>query len=91
MPRTGVVRQDSKKLEKHIGRWNGNVETETDCQTGQAIYSQIQNVTKAESPRCLATDKTGASTHPPGDLSLTSILLAMWFRPPDLSSLQINI
>ena len=31
-----ILGQDSKKLEKFLGQWNGK--TETDSQTGQAIY-----------------------------------------------------
>lgn len=41
------VRWNSKKLGKFLCKWNG--ETERAEQTGQAMYSQTQKVTRVES------------------------------------------
>ena len=47
---------------------------------------QVQKVTRVENPRYLARHKTGATrTSPQGDRSSPSMLLVMWFKPPDPS------
>lgn len=50
------LRQDSEKLGKFLGQWNR--ETETAGHHDQAIYSQVQMVTRAED---LAGGKTGTN------------------------------
>ena len=50
------------------------------------MMGQVEKVTKAESPRCLAMAKLGQQEpYPQGNFSSPSILLGMRFRPPDLS------
>ena len=49
------MRQESK-LGKSLGKWNRETETKAE-QTGQAIYCQIQKVTREKSPRHLAVGK----------------------------------
>lgn len=68
------MRQESKTLRTFLGKWDGA--TKTAKQTGQAVYSYIQEVTEQRT-RCLAIGKTG----PARGLSSPGILLAVQFRP----------
>ena len=47
------LRQDSKKLRKFLGKWSRELR-QTAEHNGRAIYSQVQMVTRAEGPGCLA-------------------------------------